>query len=528
MEAVEESVQDIPGSALKRLKKAIGEDNIKVSKFERVLYSHDLAPLPKEVQLAFKNVPDIVVRPQSTEDIKKIVEIANEHGIPITPRGSSTWGLGGSIPAFGGIMVDMSGGMNKIIDIDRENLCVTAQAGATWEQVYEACLEKGMLLGSYPSSFPSATLAGWISTGGIGVGNYKYGSAADNIRNMEVVTADGTVIETGFDKIVDNGAGYNLNQLFTGAEGTLGIISKVTFKLAPGPEKMKAVAYAFPDLMEAGEPLDEVCKSRIEPLHIWFNDGDHYDMLRKAGKDAPQVGSATLFMLEGDETIVDYEESVLDEIMEKHGGEKLNPDLAQHEWEERCYEFRAREMGVGHIPGEVVVPVNKFSAFARETYDLMYEMKMEGAIIGIMADRNTVMFMPYYFFDPESLMKTSTSFSFNKKFSDLSFKYGGRPVGFGKFFASNLGRIRGDGAEVMKGIKDTLDPDDIMNPGTLIKLVTRHNISIPPQIFEMGMNIMALGKKMIPRENLVDRKAKEYEVERKTSRKKSLHEKKEC
>lgn len=519
MEAVEESIQDIPKSAIGKLEKAIGKENIKVSKFERLLYSHDLAPLPKEVQLAFKNIPDVVVRPRSTQDVQKIVEIAAQYRIPITPRGSSTWGLGGSISAFGGIMIDMTGRMNKILEIDEENLMVRAEAGATWKQTYEACLEKGLLLGSYPSSFPSATLGGWISTGGIGIGNFKYGSAAANIRNLVVVTAKGSIINTGFDRIVDNGAGYNLNQLFCGAEGSLGVITEATFKLTPAPEVMRAVAYDFGTMEQMGEPLKEVCRSRVEPLHIWFNDAQHYEILRKAGRHAPETGSLLLFMLEGDEDVVNHEEQVLDTIAEKHSGRKVDPAIAQHEWDERCYEFRAREMGVGHIPGEVVVPVGRFSAFANDTYRLMEEMKMEGAIIGIMADRNTVMFMPYYFFDPESLLESTTSLSFNKKFSDLSFEHGGRPVGLGMFFASNLPRVRGEGAELIRQIKEALDPDNIMNPGTLIATITRQGIRIPPQLFELGMNIMAIGKKMLPRDELVERKSKEYEVKRKEKEK---------
>ncbi|MFP4170127.1 MAG: FAD-binding oxidoreductase [Methanomassiliicoccales archaeon] len=517
MEAVEDSIQDVPAQVVKRLKAAVGEENVKTSKFERLLYSHDLAPLPKEVQLAFKNVPDVVVKPTSTEDVKNVVRIAKEAGIPVTPRGSATWGLGGAMSAFGGIMLDISGSMNKIERIDKDNLYVTAQAGATWKEVYDRCLEEGLLLGAYPSSFPSATLAGWISTAGIGVGGYKYGSAGHEIRNLEVVMPDGSVVETGFDALSDNGAGYNLNWLMVGAEGTLGIITKVTFRLEPGPEEMRPLAYDFPKLEDMGEPLMELTRSRsVHPLHILFYDGAHFEMLRKAGKDAPEVGSMLFLMLEGAKSMVDLEEENLDAIMEKHGGKKLSQEIAEHEWEERCYEFRAREIGLGHIPGEVVVATKDFSRFARDTFALMDEYKMEGGMTGMLQDRNTVMFMPYYFFDPENPL-SMTSFSFNKKFADLSFEYGGRPLGLGIFFASNLGRIRGEaGAKLMKTIKNCVDPKDIMNPGTLLATVTRQKISIPSQLFNLGMNLMAAGKKMMPRDDAVKTKAKEYEIEKRS------------
>lgn len=520
MEAAEVSSQAASSPPyVGRLEAAIGKENVRTSKFERLLYSHDLAPLPKEAQLAFKNVPDVVVRPNSTRDVQEIVKIAAEERIPITPRGSSTWGLGGSIPAFGGILIDMTGGMNKILKIDAENLYVTVEAGVTWKQVYEACLGKGLLLGSYPSSFPSATVAGWISTGGIGIGNYKYGAAASNVRNIEVVMPDGTVINTGFDDVCDNSSGYNLNWLMTGAEGTLGVITKVTFKLTPAPEVMRPLSYAFDNLASIGPPLFEVCRARVDPLHISFGDGRHYELLRKAGKHAPEVGGMLSFMLEGDKAVVQHEEEVIDRIMEKHGGKKMIDAVAQHEWDERCYEFRSREIGLGHIPGEIVVPLTRFAEMTRGTYELMDEMKMEGAIIGIMADRNTVMFMPYYLFDSESLLKTVASLSFNKKFADVAMRYGGRPLGFGIFFATNLKLLRGEAARFMKSIRGAIDPKEIMNPGKLTETITRQGIIIPPALFQLGMDALAIGKKMLPRDQEVDARAKDYEVERRLKEK---------
>jgi glycolate oxidase len=520
MDPAKEAKTNALPAYVRKLEEALGKENVKTSEFERLLYSHDLAPLPKEAQLAFKNIPDVVVRPRSTEDVQKIVRIAADEGVPITPRGSSTWGLGGSIPAFGGILIDMSGGMNKILKIDKENLYVTAEAGATWKQVYEACLSRGLLLGSYPSSFPSATLAGWISTGGIGIGTYKYGSAGDNIRNLEVVMPDGDIINTGFDEVCDNSSGYNFNWLMVGAEGTLGIITKVTFKLVPAPETMRPLSYAFNDLASIGPALTEVCRSRVEPLHISFGDGRHYEFLRKAGKHAPEVGSMLSFMLEGDAEVVKHEEQVIDKIMENHGAKKMPDDVATHEWEERCYEYRSREIGMGSIPGEVIVPLREFSAMANATYDLMEEMKMEGAVIGIMADRNTVMFMPYYLFDSESLLKSVASLSFNKKYSDLAFEHGGRPLGFGMFFASNLKTIRGSGVKYIKAIKNAIDQKGIMNPGKLIETVTRQGIHVAPTLFELGMDALAIAKKMLPRDQEVDEKAAEYQIEKAEKEKK--------
>jgi len=523
MEAVEDSSQNVSDNVVKKLQAAIGAENVKTSKFERLLYSHDLAPLPKEAQIAFKNIPDIVVRPRSTEDVAKVVKIANEEGVPITPRGASTWGLGGSMPAYGGILFDMIALMNKVVEIDTVNMTVTAQAGASWKIVYDACMEKGFLLGSYPSSFPSASIAGWTSTGGIGIGNYKYGSAADNIRSMVVVMPDGSIVHTGFESISDNMSGYNLTRLIAGAEGTLGVITEITFKLTPAPEVLRPLAYSFAKLEDMGAPLADITHSRVMPLHIAWSDAKHFEMLRKMGRHAPNEGNLLLITLEGDKVVVDHEEQIIDAIVQKHGGRKVSEEVAKHEWDERSYEFRCREIGLGAIPGEVVVPVSAFSDMAKGVYGLMNSMKMEVAIIGILADRNTAMFMPYYLFDPESLTKTMTSLSFNAKTSDIAYKFGGRPTGFGIFFSPNLKKIRGDSYEHLKTIKKALDPNDIMNPGKMLGMKTRFGLPVGSGVFDFGMTAMATVKKVMPRDKIVDKKAQEYVLEKAEKEKESGH-----
>ncbi|MHC1709652.1 MAG: FAD-binding oxidoreductase [Methanomassiliicoccales archaeon] len=513
MSAEEENVSKAMAPVVSKLQDAIGRENVKTSKMERLLYSHDLAPLPSMAQLAFKNLPDIVVRPHTTEDVIRIVKIAAEENIPITPRGASTWGLGGATSVFGGILIDMSGGMNKIIKIDKENLCVKAQAGCTWKQVYDACLEQGLLLGGYPSSFPSATLGGWISVNGVGIGSMKYGTSGDLVRNMEVVMPNGTLVETGYDLIVDNETGYNLNRLIVGAEGTLGHICVVTLKLEPAPQIMRSLSYAFPTLKEAGKPLMEVCRSRVRPLHIGFSDPQHFELLRKAGKHAIEDGAVLNVQLEGDQEIVTWEEKKVDEIMGRYGAKKLADEVASHEWTERCYEFRCREVGIGHIPGEAVLPLNKFEETVDACYSILKEERLTGAIIGSMVDRNTVMFMPYYLFDPDQLQNL-TAFGFNAKFANYSMTIGGRPLGFGSFFASNLDPIRGTGAKYIRDIKKLIDPQDIMNPGKLTGTTLRYGIKIPPALFNLGMGAMGVLKKVFPTEALVEERQEAYAQER--------------
>ncbi len=499
---------------ISRLEEAIGKENVNTSEMERLLYSHDLAPLPKETSIAFKNIPDVVVRPQSVKELSKVVMIAHKYGVAITPRGASTWGLGGSMPVFGGILIDLSSGLNEIIEINERDMYVKVGSGCTWKNVLEACAKKGLLLGCYPSSFPSATVGGWVSTGGIGIGGFKYGSAKDSIRNMEVVLADGSVIETGYDALADNMAGYNLNQLFTGAEGTLGVVGTVTLKLHP-MGMVKPLAYDFDRLAQIGGPINEIVKHpSVEPLHIAWSDELHFENQRKAGLHAPDVKNLMLVTLQGSEEFIEMEEGIIDSIVEAAGGRKVSYEIASHEWDERCYEFRARKVGVGSIPAEVVVPVADWSDFAEECYKGFKDLKMDaGGIIGMIADRSTAMFMPYYFMDNETVVGM-TGFAYNSYMGDVAAKYGGRALGLGVFFAANLPKVRGRGAhDLMKDIKTCMDPRDVMNPGHLVHGKTRFGIELGKNMMGVAFKLMETVKKYSPQDKTFDRNIARFEFD---------------
>jgi len=499
---------------IKRLEDAIGAENVKTDDMERILYCHDLAPLPKEAGFGFNMIPDVVVRPKTVGDVINIVRIAAKTGVAVTPRGASTWGLGGCMPTAAGIVVDFSSGLNDVYEIDEKNMCVKVGAGCTWKKVYDACEKKGFLVGSYPSSFPSATVGGWVSTGGIGPGGYKYGSARDNILNMEVVLPNGKLINTGYDKIANNMSGYNLNQLFSGAEGTLGLIATVTLRIHP-LGIVKPLAYDFDDLRDMGGPINEIVKHpSVKPLHIAWSDYMHFEHQRKAGLHAPDVKNLFLITLQGDAEFVALEEKAIDAIVEKFGGKKVSAEIAEHEWEERCYEFRARKVGVGSIPAEVVVQNIYWSDFVDECYAGFDKMKMAGGgIIGMIADRSTAMFMPYYFMDTESPLGM-TGFAYNFHMGDKAAKYGGRSLGLGVFFASNLDVIRdANAADYMRDLKTFTDPNDIINPGHLVCGKTRFGINMNNQIMSVASKVLQLLKTFMPGDDGFEGSVKRFEFD---------------
>ena len=475
----------------------VGDGRARNDMFERRVYSHDLGSFPKLFDMMFNFKPDCIVKPESSDEISKIVKFASKERVAIIPRGGASWGMSGAIPIEGGIILDMTH-MSNVLEIDGDNLIVTTEGGITWKDLYEKVEAKGYMIGSYPSSAPSATVAGWINTGGIGTGSYKYGGAGDNIRALEVVLPNGNIVNTGSKYTLQSGSGYDLNQIFVGAEGTLGVITKATLRIFPKDE-FRPLSYLFPDLKTLSKAVQGLTRSDATPLNISFADNNHFGFLRELGHgDAPD-GSMLNIALEGPEELIDYEEGVLDRITK--GAKKESVELSMHEWDERSYELRAKRLGPSAILGEAFVPTTRMDEAIDHIYTLIKKMKLKAAITGMVPDRNSVVFMPYYLTDERKLIKSMVSLGFMGKLAGIGFKDGGRPSGLGLFFAYNLRKLHGGVAYgTMHDLKSSLDPCDIMNPGKLTEGQTRFGFPLPGAVLPLGMSVMKLVKGILPKD----------------------------
>lgn len=494
-EPPEKKTEEVQHTKLyKSLLKIVDKSRLSEENLERRLYSHDVAPLPKMMEMGFKMVPDIVVRPSNAMDVSKVVKLAIKEQLPVVPRGNACWALGGAVPVMGGMLLDMTA-MNDIHNTDEENLTVTVGPGITWAKLYDTMMKKGYLIGAYPSSAPAATIGGWINTGGVGIGSYKYGGVENQILSVEMVLPTGDIVVFGPTLIKSGSLVDNLRLFIAGAEGTLGIITKVTLRMHPAPEEIRPISYVFPGLKEMSDAIFEITRSPITPLHISFLDKNHFDYLRLIGGDVPQIHAALNFALEGTKVLLEGEEAILDNIMKKHKGKKQSKEFSDHEWEMRLFEMKVKRLGPTAILSEGLFPVSKLFETIQQTEKMIKKMGFAAGITGTVPDRNTVAFMPYVLTD-ERKFKSLTSMAFTKKIGDLSFKLGGRPPGLGIFFAGNLKKLHPQGADVMRDIKSVMDPYDIMNPGKTTEALTRFGIPIPAFGMSMGMDMMALMARM--------------------------------
>ncbi|MAD50634.1 MAG: FAD-binding oxidoreductase, partial [Flavobacteriales bacterium] len=226
-----------------------------------------------------KYYPDIVLKPSSTDEVSKIMKYCNEQTIPVTPCGARTGLSGGSLPVCGGVAMSMER-FNNIIEIDERNLQATVEPGVINQVFKDAVQEKGLFYPPDPASKGSSFLGGNLAENSGGPKALKYGVTKDYVLNLEVVLPSGDIIWTGAN-VLKNSTGYNLTQLMVGSEGTLGVITKIVFKLIPHPTHDLTLLVPFRSAEKACEAVSAVFRAGITPSALEFMERDAIDWTLK-------------------------------------------------------------------------------------------------------------------------------------------------------------------------------------------------------------------------------------------------------
>lgn len=228
-------------------------------------YSHD-----ETEDLSF--LPEIIIKPRTSEEISAILKICNQHNIPATPRGAGTGLSGGALPVHGGIIISMER-FNAILKIDEENMQATVEPGVITQVFQDAVKEKGLFYPPDPASKGSCFLGGNLAESSGGPKAVKYGVTKDYVLNTEVVLPNGEIIWTGAN-VLKNATGYNLTQLIVGSEGTLGIITKIVFRLIPFPDKDLVMLVPFKSPENACKAVAAIFRTGIIPSGLEFMERD--------------------------------------------------------------------------------------------------------------------------------------------------------------------------------------------------------------------------------------------------------------
>lgn len=289
------------------LKDIVGAENVSCETADRILHAFDAT------QRRF--LPEVVVHAESAEQVSRVVRLASEHRIPVLPRGAGSGFTGGSLPIKGGIVVVLTR-MNRILEIDADNLTATVEPGVVTGRLQQEVQRLGLFYPPDPASKDFCTLGGNIAECAGGPRCVKYGVTRDYVLGLEVVTPSGEIIHTG-GRTMKNVVGYDLTRLFVGSEGTLGIVTRITLRLLPKPEASKTLLVAFATIDGAAQAVSAIIRGRIIPATLEFIDGSAIDCVRRAmDLDLPAACRAALIIeVDGEPDVLERQVTRILEIV---------------------------------------------------------------------------------------------------------------------------------------------------------------------------------------------------------------------
>ena len=467
------------------LKNIVGEDDAAFDSNELKQYSHDMASIPRVFRKLATSMADAVVRPQSTEEVSAIVKFAAERKVPIIPRGMASSALGGVIPTKGGIIIDMTK-MNRLIKVDSANETAAVEAGIAWQKLDLELKKYGFCAKSYPTSAPSSTVAGWISTGGFGVGSLQYGHIREHIKSMTVVTPDGKINELTVP--ADN----ELINALVATEGEIAIITEVTLSLRKLPETTATLLLEFKDDSSPLKFMNEVTASDLTPYFMKFENS-------ASSKARGELETEASNKIESSTVIVRFEGSnCADSIVKtksiagKYGGNVHDAHSALHHWDERFYPMRVKKKGPSLLAAEFIIPSDSLEKVINETNSLFKKRNIEVMTeVHIIAPKKALV-MATYLTDERKTEKYIEHLLIIDSALKIAFKHGGMPYGTGIWNAIYINkRFSSKELEALKALKKKLDPNSILNPGKFFEFRTKFGPVLP---FLHSLGMMGGGK----------------------------------
>ena len=453
---------------IKLLRDIVGEESVLCGKEINPDYAHDeLGGVEK--------MPDVLVRVHSTQEVSSVMKLAWEKTVPVTVRGSGTGLVGAAVPVEGGILLETTA-MNKIIELDRDNLTVTVQPGVLLMELAAFAEENDFLYPPDPGE-KSATIGGNISTNAGGMRAVKYGVTRDYVRALTVVLPNGEVTNLG-GKIAKNSSGYSLKDLIIGSEGTLCVITETILKLVPLPKVSISLLVPFPDMKSAIEAVPQIIRSKVTPTAIEYMSRDTILFSESyLGKKFPDTKNDAYILLTFDgNTDAQVEEDmkkVADLCLEIGAIDAYIVDTEERKksvWSARGAFLEAIKASTTEMDEcDVVVPVNKVDEFIKFTHKLADEMNVRIPSFGHAGDGNLHIYicrdsLPQK--EWEAMLKICFDRMYEKAKELGGLVSGEHGVGYAKkdYLKKQLGDIQ---MEIMRNIKNAFDEKNILNPNKI-------------------------------------------------------------
>ena len=421
--------------------------------------------------------PAIVIKPQSTEEVSQILAYCHAHYIPVYSSGARTGLSGGALPIYGGVMISFER-LNRILEIDERNLQATVEPGVINQVFHEACKEKGLFYPPDPSSWGSCTLGGNLALNAGGPKAVKYGVTNAYVLDLEVVLANGDIIRTGA-KVLKNSTGYNLTQLLVGSEGTLGLITKVVFKLIPYPKENRLMLIPFASPEKACEAVSAIFQAGIVPSGMEFMERDAIDYTLKYVDEVnlpigPEVGAHLLVEVDGNypDQLMEDCVKIADIVASFDASEVLFADSENEKaalWKLRRRVGEAVKSHSIYKEEDTVVPRAELATLLRGVKEIGKRYGFQSVCYGHAGDGNLhVNILKHEMTDPEWEEELPKGI---REIFQLVKELGGTISG-----EHGIGLVQKDYLDIVfssveiglqKQIKKVFDPHEILNPGKL-------------------------------------------------------------
>ncbi len=459
----------LPASTLDSLRAVLGPANVLTAKEDLIPYSFDGTA-------ALSQMPGAVVFVENTGHVQRVLQIANGFAgpkIPVVTRGSGTGLSGGSLPVPD-CLIMCTVRMNKIIEVDRANLTMMVEPGATTVQIADAAAAVGLFYPPDPGSMRISTIGGNVAENSGGLRGLKYGITRNYVMGLEVVLPDGQVLWTG-NKCVKDVAGYSLKDLFVGSEGTLGVITKVLLKLIPKPAAKKTMVATFNAMDSAAQTVSDIIAAQIIPCTLEFLDRTTIHCVEDFAKVGLPLDCEALLLMEtdGHPAAVEEEAAKMAELAKKNGAMEVRVARDEAEATKLAAARRSAFSALARVAPTTIledatVPRSELARMIRFVEEIARKYKLRIGTFGHMGDGNL---HPTFLTDERNKDEMHRVHEAFKEIFDEAIRLGGTITGehgIGLAKKDFLPKFAGDAQmRVMRELRRALDPKGILNPGKM-------------------------------------------------------------
>lgn len=459
------------------LRRIVGDKYYRDDKEALVTHSYDGTPM-------LQSLPDGVIYPENTQQISEIMKALAAHRVPIVPRGSGSNLCGGTVPVQGGVVLVMHR-MNRILEIDQENLTAIVQPGIITAQFINHVESLGLFYPPDPSSMKISTIGGNIAECSGGLRGLKYGTTKDYVIGLEAVLANGEIIRTG-GKLMKDVAGYDLTKLLVGSEGTLAIITEATLKLVPPPASKKTMLAMFKDLYGAARAVSRIIEMKIIPATLEFMDNPTIRVVNDFAKLGLPLDMEAILLIEqdGEPETVERDIERIREICEMEKADRIDVAETREQAEKLLTARRSAFTALARlrpttILEDATVPRSRIADMVLRINEIARKYNVSIATFGHAGDGNLHPTATTDARDHEEIHRVEQAF---EEIFEAAIELGGTITGehgVGLVKAPFLEwKIGSAGMEVMRGIKHAFDPHQLLNPGKIFAKETRKRVVI--------------------------------------------------